>query len=256
MLELHTCCLSEVGGRQRNEDACGYRQSGTAGCWILSDGAGGHGSGDIASRLVVSTVLQAFDQRPEVSCAQAQAWLQAAHAAVIAEKTSGATRDDMHATATLLLLDRAHRRAVFAHAGDSRLYHFRQTRMLTRTRDHSLVQQMVDAGYGDERLLRCHPQRHLLTSAIGAAGAIEISVSPGTVELLPGDTFLLCSDGWWEHLEDAEMEAALRRAAGEHWLEDMAAAIRRRAPAGHDNYSALCVSSQDDSTVLIDSRMY
>ena len=125
--------------------------------------------------------------------------------------------------------------------------------MLTRTRDHSLVQQMVDAGYGDERLLRSHPKRHLLTSAIGAAGPIEISVSPQLVELLPGDAFLLCSDGWWEYLYETEMEAALQRqAAGKRWLDDMAAVIGRRAPVGHDNYSALCVSSRDDSTVLID----
>ncbi len=250
MLELDTCHISETGGRQRNEDACGYWQSGNAGCWVLSDGAGGHGSGDIASRLVVSAVLQAFGQQTEVSCARAQALLQVANAAVIAEKISGSTRDDMHATAAILLLDRAARRAVFAHVGDSRLYHFRQARILTRTRDHSLVQQMVDAGYGDEQLLRSHPQRHLLTAAIGAAGALRISVLPQPV-VLPGDAFLLCSDGWWECLDGAEMEAALqRRAAGQRWLDDMADTIRRRAPAGHDNYSALCVSC-DDSTVLV-----
>lgn len=253
MLELDTCLVSEIGGRQRNEDACGYWQAGAAGCWVLSDGAGGHGSGDIASRLVVGTVLEAFSHAPEVSCARVLALLQAANAAVIQEKTAGATRNDMHATACILLLDRATRCAVFGHVGDSRIYHFRGSELLTRTRDHSLVQQMLDAGYGDDRLLRSHPRRHLLTSAIGAAGAMEISVSSRPVEVQPGDAFLLCSDGWWDFLDDSAMLVLLQRQpAAERWLEAMADVIRHGAPAGHDNYSAICVSTRDDSTVLID----
>lgn len=121
------------------------------------------------------------------------------------------------------------------------------------TRDHSLVQQMVDAGYGDAGLLRTHPKRNLLTSAIGAAGAIEMSVSPQPVTVLPGDCFLLCSDGWWEHLEDSELEAALeRQQPGKPWLDEMAETIRRRGKEGHDNYSALCVYSHDDRTVLLE----
>jgi serine/threonine protein phosphatase PrpC len=254
MLELDTCYISEIGGRQRNEDACGYWQSATMGCWVLSDGAGGHGSGDLASRLVVSTVLRAFSERPEVSPQQALSLLKAANEAVITEKTSGTTRDDMHATVTILLLDRASHGAVLAHVGDSRIYHFRQARIHSRTSDHSLVQQMVDAGYGGAELLRTHPKRNLLTSAIGAAGAIEMTVSPQPLEVLPGDCFLLCSDGWWEYLEDPEMEQALaRQLVVGRWLDEMAATIRSRGRAGHDNYSALCVSIRDDSTVLLDS---
>ena len=254
MLDLETSRISDIGGRQRNEDACGGWQSGATGCWVLSDGAGGHGSGDMASRLVVSTVLQTFGHGPEVSGTRALALLQAANAAVMQEKTSGASHNDMHATACILLLDLAARHAIFGHVGDSRIYHFRQSSLLSRTRDHSLVQQMLDAGYGDDRLLRSHPRRNLLTSAIGAAGVIEFSVSSRPVEVLPGDTFLLCSDGWWGLLEESAMLALLQRQpAPACWLEAMAGAIRHGAPAGHDNYSAICVSTRDDRTVLIDS---
>ena len=253
MLELDTCYISETGGRQRNEDACGYWQSGSSGCWVLSDGAGGHGSGDVASRLVVQTVLHGFRSRPEVSCGQGLALLQAAQEAVVWEKTAGATRDDMHATAVVLLIDRDAAQAVFAHVGDSRLYHFRQGRILSQTRDHSLVQQMVDAGFGSVEMIRSHPKRSLLTSAMGAAGRVEMSVSPQPLQLLAGDVFLLCSDGWWELLQEAEMETALERhPVGAQWLADMAATIRNRAPAGYDNYSALCVSSLDDRTVMLE----
>lgn len=253
MLELETCYISETGGRKRNEDACGYWQSGRSGCWVLSDGAGGHGSGDVASRLVVQTVLNGFSSRPEVSSGQASSLLQAAQDAVVWEKTSGATRDDMHATAVVLLIDRDSAHAVFAHVGDSRLYHFRQGRILSQTRDHSLVQQMVDAGFGSVEMIRSHPKRSLLTSALGAAGQIEMSVSPQPLAVLPGDVLLLCSDGWWELLDESEMEAALRRhPLGANWLADMAATIKIRAPASHDNYSAICVSSLDDRTVMFE----
>lgn len=252
MLELDTCYISETGGRKRNEDACGYWQSGSSGCWVLSDGAGGHGSGDVASRLVVQTVLQGFNSRTEVSPGQALALLQAAQEAVVWEKTSGSTRDDMHATAVVLLIDLDKAEAVIAHVGDSRLYHFRQGRILSQTRDHSLVQQMIDAGFGNAEMIRSHPKRSLLTSAMGASGTVEMSVSPQPLAVLPGDVFLLCSDGWWEVLDEAEMQAALERnPVGTRWLADMAATIRSRAPAGHDNYSALCVSCLDDRTVML-----
>ncbi len=255
MLQVHTCFRSETGGRSRNEDACGYWQSGPAACWVLSDGAGGHGSGDLAARLVVQTVLQAFQEQPEASGPQAQALLQQAQQAVRREKTSGATRDDMHATAALLLLDRERGQGVFAHVGDSRLYQFRQGRILRQTRDHSLVQQLVDAGYWDAAQIRSHPQRNLLTSAIGAADPLEISVSPQAFEVLAGDVFLLCSDGWWEWVDEAGMESTLacqpsRQPVGRDWLDAMAARIAHTASARHDNYSALCVACSDDRTLL------
>ena len=255
MLQVHTCFRSETGGRSRNEDACGYWQSGPAACWVLSDGAGGHGSGDLAARLVVQTALQAFQEQPEASGPQALALLQQAQQAVRREKTSGATRDDMHATAALLLLDRERGQGVFAHVGDSRLYQFRQGRILRQTRDHSLVQQLVDAGYWDAAQIRSHPQRNLLTSAIGAADPLEISVSPQAFEVLAGDVFLLCSDGWWEWVDEAGMESTLacqpsRQPVGRGWLDAMAARIAHTASHRHDNYSALCVACSDDRTLL------
>ena len=255
MLQVHTCYRSETGGRARNEDACGYWQAGPAACWVLSDGAGGHGSGDLAAKIVVQQVLQAFQARPEASVPQALALLQQAQQEVRREKTLGATRDDMHATAALLLIDRARERGVFAHVGDSRLYQFRRGRVLRQTRDHSLVQQLVDAGYGQAGEIRRHPQRHLLTQAIGAADPLEISVSPQPFEVLAGDVFLLCSDGWWEWVDEAEMESTLaahpsRQPVGSGWLDAMAGRIASTAPARHDNYSALCVACSDDRTLL------
>ena len=239
MLELHTCYLSETGGRQRNEDACGYWSADHAGCWIVSDGAGGHGSGDVASRLVVTTVLKRFQAAPQVGSESAAELLQAAQDAVMQEKCGATRRNDMHATAAILLVDVRQELAVWGHVGDSRIYLFRSGRLLCRTRDHSLVQQMMDAGLAGGDATREHPKRSILTSAIGSAGDLSLAVAE-PIRLLPGDRFLICSDGWWEHVLDDEMQTPGPELP-ERWLERMAELIRERAPSGNDNYTAIAI---------------
>ncbi len=259
MRDMQTCFLSETGGRSRNEDACGYWTSDEGCCWVVSDGAGGHGSGDVASRLVVSTVLRQFSAHPRVEPDEASTLLQAANDAVVREKTNGNTRDDMHATAVLLLIDPRRGLAVWGHVGDTRIYLFRRGRVAYQTRDHSLVQNMIDAGYGSTDMIRTHPQRSLLTSAIGSVESLPLSVSAEPLALQVGDVFLLCTDGWWEYVEESDMERLLGESAScEGWLASMGALVRSRAPAENDNYTAVCVSmadepDSDETTVIIPS---
>ena len=255
MLELQTCFLSELGGRKRNEDACGYWTSDEHCCWVVSDGAGGHGSGDVASKLVVSTTLKLFSTHPSVAPDDAVNLLQAANDAVVTEKTSGATVDDMHATAVILLIDRSRALAVWGHVGDTRIYLFRRGRVAYQTKDHSVVQNMIDAGYGSVDMIRTHPQRSLLTSAIGSSEAISLSVSAEPMAIQPGDVFLMCTDGWWEYVEEPEMERLLDESRSpEEWLAEMGEAIRRRAPVENDNYTAVCVKMTEETTIIFPAR--
>lgn len=256
MLKLQTCFRSGVGGRGRNEDACGYWTSDACGCWVVSDGAGGHGGGDVASRLVVSTVLGAYAEDPLVASEKVVALLQEANAAVMTRKAGGGVTRDMHATIVLLLADRSSGLAVWGHVGDTRIYLFRSERVLYQTRDHSVVQTMVDAGYGDAAMIRSHPQRSLLTSAIGLSEDVELTVSAKPLQLHSGDVFLLCTDGWWEHVQESEMERLLGASAGsDAWLLEMEKLILQRALSVSDNYTALCVtvseSEEDETTVLL-----
>jgi serine/threonine protein phosphatase PrpC len=242
MLALKTTYISQTGQRKRNEDTCGYWTSDTACCWVVSDGAGGHGSGDIASQLVVDTTLEQFANKQEVSEQAVTDLTTGAHAAVMSHKHDNPDGDDMHATVTILLIDADTRQAVWAHVGDTRVYLFRQRKIALQTRDHSLVQQLIDAGYGDADIIRTHPQRNMLTSAIGSGDELTISVSGAPILVEEGDIFLMCTDGWWEYVEEHVMEEMLHDANSEQeWLDAMAARVEASAKENADNYTAVVV---------------
>lgn len=242
MLEALTAHASHIGGRRRNEDACAYWLSDAGCCWCVADGAGGHGGGDVAARLVVDHVLQGFSACPEVSVDSAARLIRTAHEEVMrAKQVHGA--DDMHATCALLLLDRQKQLAVWGHVGDSRVYLFREGLLVFQTRDHSLVQNMIDAGYGNTEMIRTHPQRSLLTSAIGNAGELELSIAAEPLPVQAGDQFLLCSDGWWEYVREDTMQLKLADSADvDIWLSSMADLIACDGKPNHDNYTAIAVS--------------
>lgn len=253
-LDVHTAHLSRTGGRKRNEDSCGYWTSDAGCCWVVSDGAGGHGGGDVASRLVVKTVLERFAANPVVSSEMAVNLLETAHAELMKAKEQQPAGPDMHATCVLLMIDREQGQAVWGHAGDSRAYLFRNGQLTYQTRDHSLVQSMIDAGYGSTDLIRTHPQRSLLTSAIGNAGELVISVSGDPVPTDAGDVFMLCSDGWWEYVDEAHMQRILTEASSaDAWLESMADIVERDAGTDNDNYTAvgIVVNSAESATTII-----
>ncbi len=244
MLQIRSAGQSHVGGRRRNEDACGQLRVGERHCLCLSDGAGGHGGGDIAADIVVHTVLSLFEITPVVSVTSATRLIEAAQGAVLLAKQTHT--EDMHATCALVLIDQEREEAVWAHVGDSRVYCFRDGKVLFQTRDHSLVQSMIDAGYGGLELTRTHPQRNLLTSAIGNPEGVEVSVPDSALGLHAGDCFLICSDGWWEHVHERQMEERLQRATDmAEWLEQMAMLIHADPAPLHDNYTAIAAQLSD-----------
>lgn len=242
MLAIQTAYISQTGQRKRNEDTYGYWTSDKGCCWVVSDGAGGHGSGDLASQLVVSTAIEQFSSKPDVSEQAVTDLTTGAHSAVMKHKYSNPDGDDMHATMSTLLIDAQTREAVWAHVGDTRLYLFRDRNIALQTRDHSLVQQLIDAGYGSEGIIRTHPQRNMLTSAIGSGDELTISVSGAPVLVEEGDLFLICTDGWWEYIEERLMEEMLESASSaEAWLNVMAERVEACAKENADNYTAVVV---------------
>ncbi len=245
MLALEVALMSDRGGRKYNEDACGHWHSRQHLCCVLADGAGGHGGGDIASKLAVQELISRFSQQPSQQAAELDRLLRVTNDVLISQRVPGTPRQDMHSTVVCLVIDFIAHRAHWAHSGDSRMYWFRQGRVLARTRDHSLVQGLVDSGLLAAEDIRTHPKRSELRSALGIAPEVlEVSAGEGGDEVQAGDVFLLCTDGLWEYLDDAVLEQTLLASPNPGaWIGQLASEVRLAAAhkSSHDNFSALTV---------------
>jgi len=244
-MQIELAIQSRQGGRNYNEDACGHWHSDSHLCCVVADGAGGHGGGDKASKLAVQHIITTFAGSPQGSPEAIRHMIVEADRTIIAHRADEASMRQMHSTVVAMFVDLEHNTAAWGHCGDSRLYAFRNGRIALRTRDHSVVQSLVDGGLLTEDKMRSHPQRSELLSALGVGEEdLQVSVSAQPWKLQSGDVFLLCTDGLWEYVDDSQMEAALAAAASPHaWLQDM----EQRVLAGashkprHDNFSALTV---------------
>lgn len=235
-LTTSVVALSQIGRRERNEDACGYWEGAGSLVAVLCDGAGGHGGGQAAARAAVSHVLDAFSRSPEISADALAHLVEGADRAVVAEQVPGTPTADMRTTIVVLLVDLYSGAALWAHAGDSRLYCWHDGQLLGRTRDHSLEQSLHDAG------LQAPPGGGQLTSALGSPDGFELDVLDTPQLLGDGDALLLCSDGLWSALGDVALERSLRGCSGpQAWLDRLDGAVQRADLAHQDNYTALAV---------------
>jgi serine/threonine protein phosphatase PrpC len=210
---------------------------------VVADGAGGHGGGDKASKLAVQYILGAFAASPESTHEAIERIIVATNRSIIQHRADDPSQQNMHSTVVALFVDLEGDVANWGYCGDSRLYVFRQGRVASRTRDHSLVQSLVDGGMLAAEDMRSHPQRSELLSALGVGEEdlqVSVSLQPWRVE--SGDVFLLCTDGLWEYVDDAQMEAALGQAVSPHvWLQALEQAVLQGAAhkPRHDNFTAL-----------------
>jgi len=219
--------------RGRNEDQVVCRPE--IGLWAVADGAGGHGSGDVAS-AAIAEALNAIP--PGLSAAEMLAQLRLRLAAVHAELLEKAAAREqggtIASTVVVMLVRGEHYAALWA--GDSRLYLLRGGTLLRVTRDHSLVQEMVDAGDLTPEEAEHHPRGNIITRAVGAGEELELDKVVGRVE--PGDRFLLCSDGLFKDLSEAEIAALLADGG------DAAALVEAANAAGaRDNVSAVVMTA-------------
>lgn len=196
--------------RESNEDAvCGYPE---AAIWCVVDGMGGHTAGDVAAQMVVTAVSEvARRQPPPGSLEQAVAAVTTAIHAVNQQLVQAAIDASVMGCTVAVLIARG-RAGACLWAGDSRLYLARDSRLYQLSRDHSVVQQLVDNGIVDEQEAATHPERHLLTRAVGAE--IDLQLDYLDFDLQPGDLLLLCSDGLYAELVPEEILRALERGPG------------------------------------------
>ncbi len=255
MLNIAIAARTDVGQRGHNEDDCKFGQFGPDGAYwyaVLSDGAGGHHGGAIASDLVVrmlAVLLQSADWHdPGVL----SALVTDAHDGLRRKQQATPALANMQATVVVLWIDALRGLARWSHVGDSRLYLLRGGRVLHVTRDDSVVQHMVDAGFLSADDARRHPRKNQLLSAMGADEAVTPHTLSEPMTLRDGDALLLCSDGWWDPLEPGGIEAALAAATSvDDWLDRMAAAVHAQALPRQDNYTAVGVWVGDASQATV-----
>jgi len=197
--------LSDVGKvRSVNEDYFGSYSGKFGNLIIVCDGMGGHSGGAIASRLAVETIREHFEKLPEKYDEKEQLKL-AIHKADTALKQralSDPELKEMGSTAVLMLIKND--QAYCAHIGDSRIYMIRNSNIHQLTKDHSLVQQMVDTNMISEEAAKDHPKKNVITRSLGANGSSNPDIAE-PFSVFKKDRFILCTDGLTGHVNDEEI---------------------------------------------------
>lgn len=205
----------------------------------MADGLGGHKGGSVASQTVVEAFLRTFREMPSWTEESLGLCLAAAEQHLRKAQEQNARLSSMMTTLVSVVSD--YQKAVWAYAGDSRLYIFRKGALLFQTEDHSIPQSLVKGGYLKPGEIRYHEDRNRLLKAMGR-GKTNPSVSLTGHAFARGDAMLLCTDGFWELVLEEEMEAGLRKAASpERWLLSLEKLLLQRATGEHDNYTGIAV---------------
>lgn len=232
--------FTNEGGRENNEDSVGMYQDGEAYCFMLADGLGGHGMGEVASQLAIETAVGRFAQgeRDEAFLQEA---FEAAQEVIAARQQEDRRCRDMKTT--LVVLDIEKDRIRWGHIGDSRLYYFVKGKLKERTLDHSVPQMLVSAGEIKEKEIRHHPDRNRLLRVLGTDQEEVNYQESQWVNRSGKQAFLLCSDGFWELIEEKKMETALKKApTPEEWIKAMEEIVCKNGRGTNmDNYSAVAV---------------
>lgn len=245
-LRFDVATLTGIGGRDNLEDAVGQLSVDPhTACWVVADGVGGQGAGEVAAQLVVETILQGFGSNPVCSRPELCSLLESARRAVSTARQPDSPTANMASTVVALLA--ANNQAVWGYVGDSRLYHFRAGKLLHRTEDQSLVNLLRARGALTKADIATFPQRNMILHALGQDEAPEIRLH-GPVQLQAEDGFLLCSDGVWELVGDDELLQLWQasRSAG-YWLsileQLLLSRVTEKNSAGHaaDNFTAVVI---------------
>ena len=227
--------FTSQGGRAFNEDFVGCAHTADGAIAVLSDGLGGVGGGEIASSIIVDTVIdEPYD------CEDPAEWLR--ERIMRADERVREQQQTLHneMKSTVVALRISGDRAVWAHIGDSRLYFIRDGAIVEVTADHSVAFKKYLSGEISRRDIRSDGDKDSLFSSVGSPDACEPEL--GGRFTRPGDAFVLCSDGAWENLLDQEIVFdRLKAVTAEEWARLLLLRILDRMAPDADNLSVITV---------------
>ena len=239
--------VSEKGGRRVNEDSVGTVKIDPQN-WLFmaADGLGGHGGGEVASAMVLAAAEEEYRAGFQRDECLARCFEEGQRRLLDLQHREGRS-NDFKSTLTLLQVRNGWYR--FAHIGDTRLYLFKDQKLIRRTLDHSLAHKMAEEGKIPEEQIRHHNARNRLMRVMGSEWKTGRQYEISEWMQDSGDlAFLLCTDGFWEYIDEEQMQQDLIESQGcGDWLGTMIRTVCENAPEHADNYSAVAVIWDDDS---------
>ena len=238
---------SRVGTRQYQQDRIGYWQTRDALLMLVADGMGGHLRGDVAAQAVLQHLAQAFQREAKPGLADPQAFLfnavGGAHRLIHEQAHALGLPDTPRTTIVTCVVQGG--QAWWSHIGDSRLYHIRRGTIRARTRDHTRVQELVDAGRIREEAVSSHPDRNKLLQCLGSIAPPRLE--PATcARLARDDVILLCSDGFWGPLTQRQLLSHLMSRPLGAALSELMSLAQARAGRHCDNLSVVAMAWGED----------
>ena len=247
--------MTDIGVvRKKNEDAIGYDQS--LGLAVLADGMGGHRGGEIASRMTVDTVIELLQQQlPNIKPGQTDPGSGHSLESICVQEAVESANDRVYLAAdanpqhggmgtTIVVLQFYNNAFSLAHIGDSRCYRLRKDNFEQITKDHSLLQELIDRGFYTPEEARNSLNKNLVTRALGVDPLVTADIQEDVVA--KNDIYLLCSDGLTDYVEDEYIYLTIKRFSDN--LEEAAKQLITKANqnGGKDNISVMLCRVDDD----------
>ncbi len=240
-MQLAVAARSDVGMiRSGNEDSFLAEVDARRGVFVIADGMGGHAAGEVASEMAVQIVarhllplVSVLDPAADEQMSQS---LRDANRAIYERMLAEVDKQGMGTTASVLMC--SDNQYLIGQIGDSRIYLLRDGALVQITKDHSYVQEQVDAGLLTPEQARYHPYSNVITRCVGAGAPVEADIFRG--EMLPGDVFLVASDGLTGMVDDRRLQQLLLARSGPGRIVD-ALIAEANGRGGLDNITAIIV---------------
>jgi serine/threonine protein phosphatase PrpC len=237
---------TRAGKRPYNQDRLGHWRTGEAQLLTVCDGMGGHAHGEIAAQVALEHLAAAFQAAARPRIGNPDLFLYdavgGAHAAILRDAQRRGLKEAPRTTVVACVVQEG--KAWWSHVGDSRLYLIRKGRVHVRTRDHSYVQQLVDAGKIREQAAENHPDKNRLFQCLGGTQAPRVEMT-ASAALEKDDILLLCSDGLWGPLTERQILMGLIAREMMDALPALIALAEARAGATCDNISVVALQWQE-----------
>jgi serine/threonine protein phosphatase PrpC len=240
---------SRLGKRRNNEDRLAHCYSRDALLMVIADGMGGHYYGEIAAQIAVQSMTEAFQREADTRISDPFSFINRtmlnAHCAIFDFTSAHKLPDSPRTTCVACLIQ--DNVAYWAHVGDSRLYIVRGGKVLTRTRDHSRIQLLIDQGVITPAQARSHPDRNKIYSCLGGLQDPKIELSRKT-PLEAGDIIALCTDGLWGIYTDEMLATALHKENLIKAVPELMEKAEANGGKNADNFSIVAARWENDYT--------